>query len=242
MGFTPKPDIFKSVLGFLGGPAQPCHYVSVITPPPAMMAGGELATKLGVAGAVIGGALTVGATLNMAFMAESVSIPGRQFRTTNHYIYGSYRRMPVGVEYQPLMVTYICSNSMVERHFFDIWHQFIQSPTSQYMEYYNDYVGSITIKKLMNSGLLASTTAGSFPPSLNNPIVEIGNVMATYILEEAYPVSIQAQELSYASDDYLRLTVEFSYRTWRAEPLSMLFDDGSQVKSGVIGGNFKAII
>jgi hypothetical protein len=238
MGFTPKPDIFKSVLNALGGPAQPCHYVCVITPPPGMLAGGSLGATFGGAGAILGASLAIGASANLAFMAESLSIPGRQFRTTNHYIYGSYRRMPVGVEYQPLMITYICSNAMVERHFFDIWHQFIQSPTSQYMEYYNDYVGSITVKKLVNSGLVASLTSGTNPPTLNNPLVEVGNLAATYVIEEAYPVSIQAQELSYASDDYLRLTIEFSYRTWRAEPLSTIFDNGSEVKEGVIGGDF----
>jgi len=232
MAFTPKPEIFKQVLGALGGPAQPCQYALVITPPPAMLAGGELATRLGAIGGIIGGALTIGAVANLAFMAESISIPGRQFRTTNHTIYGSYRRMPVGVEYSSFMATFICTNAMVERHFFDIWHQFIMSPKSQYMEYYNDYVGSIIVKKLMNSGTAANTLAGSFPVSPNNALVEASNyasILGGYHLDEAYPVSVQSQDLNWDNDGYLKLTVEFSYKSWRSEPFDSIFDGGSGV-------------
>jgi hypothetical protein len=228
MGFIPRPDAFKNVLDILGGPAEQSQYVLVVTPPLSMLAGGGLATRLGVVGGALGSALTVGAAANLAFMAESVSLPGRQFRTTNHYIYGSSRRMPVGVEYQTMMVNFICTNSMIERHFFDIWHQFIMSPRSQYMEYYNDYVGTLVVKKLMNSGLVASTTAGG-PVYSNNPLVEIGNTASTYVLDEAYPISVQSQELNWSGQDYLKLTVEFTYKSWRSEPLTAIFDTGSGV-------------
>jgi hypothetical protein len=82
----------------------------------------------------------------------------------------------------------------------------------------------------MNSGLVASTTAGG-PVYSNNPLVEIGNTASTYVLDEAYPISVQSQELNWSGQDYLKLTVEFTYKSWRSEPLTAIFDTGSGVGS-----------
>jgi hypothetical protein len=115
-------------------------------------------------------------------------------------MFGTKREMPYGVVYAPVSITFICTNSMVERSFFDVWHQFIISPTSQYMEYYKDYVGQVIIQKTSND---------------NDAISKVGQVLATYILEEAYPKSISEQELSYSGgDEYLKVTVEFEYARW----------------------------
>ena len=222
MSITPKPDIFKGVLNALGGPALPCHYALVITPPSAIWTG----SGLGAGGVVVGPIVGLGAMINLSFMAESCSIPGRQFRTTNHYTYGSYRRMPVGVDYPTFMATFICTNAMTERHFFDLWHQYIMSTRSQYMGYYDDIIGEITVKKLTDSGILANTASGTFPVTPNNALVELGSLAAWWTFTEVYPISIQAQELNSANGDYMRLTVEFSYKYWKSE-FSNLIDDGS---------------
>ena len=222
MALTPKPDIFKQTLNALGGPALPCHYAAIVTPPPAFVTG----AAFGLAGPILGPIFAVAAMADMAFMVESCSIPGRQIRTTNHSTYGSYRRMPVGVDYPTFMMTFICTNSMLERHVFDIWHNYIMSTKSQYMGYYDDIIGEITIKKLTDSGILMSTAAGSFPVTPNVPQVELGDTLSIWTFTEAYPVSIQAQELNNANGDYMRITVEFTYKYWTTL-LSSLLDPGS---------------
>jgi hypothetical protein len=90
---------------------------------------------------------------------------------------------------------------MIERTFFDLWHRFIISPDSQYLNFYENYIGTIVIQKLDNS---------------DSPLSKFTNLVSTYILEEAYPVEIQSQPLSYsATDEYLKLTIEFTYARWK---------------------------
>lgn len=202
----------KSVLNKSAGPAQPCHYICSIVPPLSMMTGGALGA--------IAAPLTMYAAQQISLLAESASIPGRQLATTPHKIFGTKREMPYGVVYAPITITFICTNSMLERTFFDVWHQFIISPTSQYMEYYQDYVGRVIIQKTNNDNEAVST---------------VGSVLSTYILEEAYPKSIQEQELSYSSgDEYLKLTVEFEYARWSCT-LDSVFPGDAKVEGALSG-------
>jgi hypothetical protein len=198
----------KSVLNQSGGPAQPCHYICNIIPPVAMFTGGS-----GLL-APIKAPLTAFAARQVSILAESVSLPGKQLMTTPHKIFGTKREMPYGVVYAPLNINFICTNSMIERTFFDVWHQFIIGPTSQYMEYYETYVGQIIIQKIANDDAAQSA---------------VGQVMATYFLEEVYPKSISEQELSYSSgDEYLKLSIEFEYARWSCT-LDNLFPGDSEV-------------
>jgi hypothetical protein len=167
---------------------------------------------------------------HVSLMAESVSIPGRQLMTSEYRIAGTVRKMPYGVLYDDLTVTFICTNSMAERTFFDVWQQLIVSPAVQYMEFYDNYVGTIVIQKVSN--IVASSFVydqkGNPIPLKNDKGEVISDQFqqitsdkthdntATYVLQEAYPVSIQAQELSYSDGDYLKLTVQFAYSKWKA--------------------------
>jgi hypothetical protein len=146
-------------------------------------------------------------TKQLSILAQAVSIPGRSFLTTEHKMFGVERKMPYGVQYEPIDITFICTNNMLERSFFNIWHQYIMDPESQYMEYYNDYVGQIQIIKVDNS----NTENELSPEGLTRNLTQGLN---TYTLYDAYPLTIQSQEMSYESDDYLTLTVQFAYSRW----------------------------
>lgn len=190
-------DTIKSVLNVTQGPAQPCNYIVNIVPPVSLLLGGSSIS--------LTSALTIPISLlaskQLSILAESVSIPGRQFLTEEHKMFGTRRLMPYGVLYENMSITFMCTNSMIERTFFDIWHKHIIDPTSQYMKYYEDYIGTVIVQKIDNSV---------------SPLSNLTNLVSTYVLEEAYPVTIQAQDMSYSStDEYLKLTVEFSYARWR---------------------------
>lgn len=211
-------NIIKGILNAAQGPALPCYYTCNIVPPTAFSSSGTLGSIIPGAGALLQ-PLIATASRQVSLLAESVSIPGRQLLTTEHKIFGTKRLMPYGVLYENMTITFICTNIMLERTFFDIWHQFIISPGSQYMEYYKDYVGEIVIQKISNDD---PTTAGG-------ALTEFGSLLSTYTLEEAYPVSIQAQELSYGSnEEYLKLTVEFAYAKWKCT-LDQIFTGPSNV-------------
>ena len=218
-----SPTQIKAALNSYNGVAQPCHYICTISPPAGMRSRLKLIeTGAGIANKFLGitdvGSLVGNNTLqHISMMAESAEIPGRQFATTPHKIYGNVRQMPYGVLYDNINIDFICTNYMIERSFFDVWHQYIMSPTNQYMEYYNDYVGQIIIQKIAND---------SSTPSIQ----KIANKISTYTIEEAYPVSIQPQELSYDSDGYLKLSVEFAYARWTST-LDNLFPGSNGVDS-----------
>ncbi len=190
MVFSPK--LLSSTLNLLQGASQPCNYQVIITPPAAM---------LGVSGILgpIGTALGIAGAANISILAEKASLPGRQIATTPFRMYGTVQKMPYGAVYSDVTISFICSNAMTERLFFDTWQALIMNPKRQYMHYYDTYVGTVSVLKLANSEESSAISAAA----------------ANYHLLEAYPVSVTSQELSYSSTEtYLSLDVGFAYRRW----------------------------
>ena len=187
-----SPNFLKAQMSLLGEPARPCHYVCMITPPAGMLAGGLLGG--------IGTFLSIAGAINVSMLAEACSIPGKQIATTPFTMYGTTMKMPYGTLYDDFVVTFICSKSMVERTFFDTWASFIHNPHNNYMHYLDEYIGTIVVVKLND---------------VSKPgIPDAANILSVWMLQDCFPVTIQAQELSYASEDYLRLTVQFAYRKY----------------------------
>lgn len=206
MVFSPK--IMKGALDWLGGPATPANYLCVFTPPMGMLSAGL--------GGILSPILTVGGLVNLSIMASSVSIPGRSFMTLEHTMFGTTRRLPYAASYDSLKIEFLCTNAMTERTFFDAWHQFIMSPSSTYMEYHQDYKANIVIKKLKGSGIVDSLLALE-PPTIDPPIAEIGSILSTYVIQEAYPYRVGAQELSSSDGNtILKLDVDFYYTRWKS--------------------------
>lgn len=169
-------DKIQSIIN-RGGIARPTHYYFHIDTPP------KLARQTGLGKAN---------PETIAALCERVQIPGRVISTTPHMIYGVERKMPFGVLYQELPATFIVTDDMMIRHFFDEWHSSINNPFDNSFEYYNEYVTNMVIMKIDNQNRRISV----------------------YYVEEAYPGVISPQQLSYADKDYLRLEITFHYRRW----------------------------
>jgi len=130
----------------------------------------------------------------LSVLCADAELPGRHINTTAQMIYGVQRKMPYGVLYDDLTLSFICSNWMVERKYFDAWQSFITNPTNNYFNYYDKYKSDILIVHLD----------------------DVGTGHYGVLVEEAYPLTIQSQPLSYAdNNNNLRLTVTFAYRRWR---------------------------
>lgn len=189
-----SPNTIKSSFNIFGQPASPARYLCVVGLPPALLTGGGALD-------VVGAALGLGGAAQVSLMAEACSIPGRGIATTPFTMYGTTQKMPYGSAYADLNITFICTGSMVERVFFDVWHQFIHNTRNNYMNYYDTYVSTVIIKKVEDS-LLPGAQAALSP-------------LTYWRFDEAFPVEVQAQELGYAQGDtYLRLNVQFAYRKW----------------------------
>jgi len=208
LGFA--PNVMKTTLDFLGGPSLPSQYMVGIVPPQGML--GNNLLKRSIGNAALGYALSIPGAIALSIMTEKITLPGKGFETANVIRHGKHMKMPIAQIHDSCKMTFICSNSMIERTFFDLWTQFIQGPSSHYMDYFDNYKTTIWIKKLKNSGVDAKLLVPNGDASLDNPLVEIGSLLSFYELQEAYPVRIGSQELSYGdTQGYLTVDVEFNY-------------------------------
>ena len=80
--------------------------------------------------------------LNLACM--NIDVPAVNVSTTPF----RKRKFAYSVEHQPITLTFLLSDSMQEKYFFDNWISLINNPTSRRTNYYDSYISEIRIKTL----------------------------------------------------------------------------------------------
>jgi len=212
------PKFFSTILDSKGGPAEDSRYVVFITPPKIM--GFDIG---GVLGEIAGTISSLYDVATLSLMAEAVNLPGKQLMTVPFIMYGTETKMPYGILYDPLTIRFICSNKMQEKKYFDWWHRLITDPTNNYWNYYDDYVTDIYVAKLppgmpTADNLIEMAAGAVFGGAGSSGAAGTEAQAPIYIVrvEEAYPVSVASQEMSYSGTNYLTLTVNFAYRRWRS--------------------------
>ena len=211
MGFS--PNNIKTIFNRLGEPQKACYYNCIITPPIAMLGllGGGL-------GNILTGALLATGSTVVTMLASDVMLPASTLTTTPFTMNGIGHKVPYGRMYQDLSVSFICTRSMAERYFFDYWHGFIHSPhDSNYMNYYDDYVGTILFKPrsddlsiddLLNPVSAIQTMASDIA---SGQLGRSGNTAAGVLFHEVWPTTIGAQTYSYGDSGFVKLSVDFAY-------------------------------
>lgn len=159
---------------------------------------------------------TVNFTLNqmqerLRLRCESAQLPSRTFSLVQQKTYGPIRSFPVQNSYENVTFSFICSDDMKEKMFFDSWMEFVSksdyTPTNLPgivnaitnprinfdFEYRDNYVTSIYVRQ---QNLQAKDV---------------------YVVEllEAYPISVNQVDLSWGNLDVVnKLQVTFSYRNF----------------------------
>lgn len=129
----------------------------------------------------------------LSFVCNNVQLPGRSLQTTSQMIYSTARKFPYATLYDDLSLSFLCTNKMEEKKFFDTWQRNIINPVNGILNYYDSYVGQVLITTLDDEG----------------------NPSYTCYCEEAYPVTVDPIDLSYEENDtIMRLTVRFAMRKW----------------------------
>ena len=102
--------------------------------------------------------------------------------------------------YGDLTLTFIVSDDMAEKKFFDAWLNWI-SPTINYnLKYKGDYAVGLRINQY-----------------------DIQNEVSYSVdLIDAYPIATNQMELDWSSDGHHKLTVTFAYTSWRNNSLEAL--------------------
>ena len=130
----------------------------------------------------------------MFYRCEAANLPGRTFGTVDQK-FGSNptQKYPMHASYEDITLSFIVSDDMKERTFFDIWMEFVNPSKTFDFAYKDNYVSpSIFIQQY---------------DQYNIPTYRIS-------LVNAYPVSVNQMDLDWAADGYHKLTVTFAYTRW----------------------------
>lgn len=142
---------------------------------------------------------------DLTYLCEAAEFPGRGFMTTEARYYGPSFKTPYQTTYEDLNLTFICRDKFLERQLFDTWLESI-NPTSTYNFSYRDqYCTTIEIYQMSDLGT-----------SPDNPAPY---AQYKFTFEKAWPILINPQPVTWADDNFHRLTVSFSYTRWRREEL-----------------------
>jgi hypothetical protein len=131
----------------------------------------------------------------MSLRCESAELPGKSHATNNQLIYGPIRKIPYNSAFIDTTLTFMCSSdSMAEKRYFDEWQDEIQDPDSFDVAYYDDLIGTLSVK------------------ILNEKDVEIYSVD----MIEAYPINVSSINVGWGqNNEYMKFSVTFSYRKWK---------------------------
>lgn len=132
---------------------------------------------------------------DLVYLTEAAEYPSRGFESIETRYYGPKIRMPVNSEYEDTTLTFLCRNMAFERQLFDDWQAMI-NPTSTYdFNYKVQYAAVIRIFELTERNVASYC----------------------WSLMDAWPSLVQAQPVTWADDQFLRLQVTFNYTKWLRE-------------------------
>jgi hypothetical protein len=133
----------------------------------------------------------------LALLCENAELPGKTFMTHDAKVYGPIFKVPYLAQYSDMNLTFLCTNEFQERALFERWMEaiipvdtnnprFPKSEKSRYMTNIRVIKYDDTAKQVF--------------------VVE---------LQDAFPVGLSPQQMSWTDDGFLRLTVQFSYRFYK---------------------------
>lgn len=166
---------------------------------------GSLATK-GLQSLATGSSFSPTAFLNdprdMYLLAESCTLPGRSFMTSDRRTGIKTTKVAYGIDTSAVKFTFLLTNDYYIWKYFKSWMDFIVPPSDDINElklnYKNKYSTDIQIQQM---------ASGDFIPSYS------------ISLKNAYPIAMDAVELSNTSSDYVRCTVSMAYDNWEEQGL-----------------------
>lgn len=149
-----------------------------------------------------------GDSKSLAFRCNSAEIPGRTLTTTETKFgnYGPIAKVAYGQVYTDVTLTFILSEDLREKQFFENWHQGVMD-TGAFEQrkfnalsfakfnanYYRDYIGVVEIRQYGEGGDLRSI----------------------HTLNEAYPIILGGLPMNWSDEEVIKMPVTFSYRNYR---------------------------
>jgi hypothetical protein len=137
---------------------------------------------------------------SLSIRCDAVTIPGRSFSTTPFRFYGPARNMPYEQIYSgELNLSFVLSEDLRERTFFEEWMTGVSSVNNYKMEYYVNYTTNMEITVIGKDDV---------------PVYR-------FIIEEVYPKSLGDIQVGYDKDnEVMRQEVTVCFRKYSREPIT----------------------
>lgn len=130
---------------------------------------------------------------NLSFRCENAELPGRTFETTERKMGTAPKeKMPYQTLYQESTMTFLVSDNMSEKIFFDAWMELINPTTDFNFQYKSNYVVDVSINQYDVTNQLTYSA----------------------VLRDAFPLSVNQLDMDWSSDGYHKLAVVFAYKQW----------------------------
>jgi len=167
----------RNYLNKQGGPANSNRYIVTIPPPKGLAELPEWSTE------------------SLSIVCETANLPGLGFETSTIPDIGPPYVYPFDATFEDFELSFICSENMQERSFFNNWFLMIHPINDSNFPLWNfreEYVTDINITKY-----------------------DIANNI-TYKIQivEAFPITMPDQEIGYDNNEVLKLNVTFNYSRW----------------------------
>ena len=137
---------------------------------------------------------------DLRFFCENVALPTKSISANEKFIHGVAYQMPYRQAFQELSLTFLLTDDMSQKKFFDQWQNEIINPSTGNMGFHNEYTCTILIRK---HGKLS---------------LDFGNGSSTpyeITLIKAWPSIVAEVQLSHGGgNEIARLPVTMQYQRW----------------------------
>ena len=145
--------------------------------------------------------LDSGVARDLQFLCENVALPTKSISAQEKFIHGVGYQMPYRQAFQELSMTFLLTQDMSQKKFFDAWQSNIIDPNTGNIGFYNDYACKILIRKHSRGSLDFSTSGPNAPYEIT--------------LENAWPSIVAEVQLSHGGgNEIARLPVTMQYKRW----------------------------
>lgn len=182
------PD-FQALYSKYGEPAKSSRFLVSLLPPPAILnyRGGSTYP-----------------VNELSYLCEAAELPGRGFMTADLRYYGPNFKSPYQSVYEDINLTFLVRDKFGEREFFDNWMEVI-NPSNRYdFAYRNSYLATINIFQMSDVSIDAEGEGST----------KQGQQRYALTLQKAFPILVNPQPVTWADDNFQRVTVTFTYTRW----------------------------
>jgi hypothetical protein len=186
---------FKAFSESQGGLAKSCRFVAVIRPIGALIVNNTDIAR------------------DLMYLTEVAEMPGRGFMSADVRYYGPNQKFPFQSQYEDINMTFVCRSQSRERQFFDDWQWYISPNNTFDFNYKDEYRAEIDLyqySEIDKDNVDEDGKPRSRPRVGGGPSVEY-----MFSLQDAFPILVNPQPVSWADDQFTRLGVTFSYSWWK---------------------------